>query len=293
MCKSYLSCGGQRLYLDCVTQVWRQCKDKLDARNRRNGGANGGANGADEEGEECEECDKWNNVILSIIHDQNSAIRAEECLVIFNFYNYDEGCISMLEKLQSSEILMEQYSNLSNGGRKMLALAEGSVEDLCNCLNIIVNKDYDSDDEYDDLIEGLKLADNVGAEFMDVIKILRNGRVVPIEPCLDYVTDKLDRMSEKEAELKTNIFEYYRECERLENEIDEMRDVFSDDHVIDGVNVKEIIQILDDDAIGNNGDTGNDHIGESEGGEEFWREVNADKDRFEAIARFWGKYSIQ
>jgi hypothetical protein len=167
----------------------------------------------------------------------------------------------------------------------MLALGEGSNEDLLECLRCIADAGGDSDDDDgEDLQEGLEMAKEQGVETMSVLKVLRDGDAIPLSHCVDFVAEKLDAVQKREAELLQNIYQYADECGRLEREIAELDAPGAEDFVVDGVNVSAMVRTLDEGGAGG-GAGGEGQVG----GEEFWRAVNGQKDRFEAIAQFWGR----
>ena len=147
-------------------------------------------------------------------------------------------------------------------------------------------EEFDEDDG-DDLQEGLEMANSNGVDTMEVMQILRDGTDVKLKYCLDYISEKLEGISQKEEELSKSIAQYQAECARLEGEIEELEVTNPDDFVVDGVNLTTFMKALEE-----GGEAGG--AGGGVGGEEFWREVNgAGQDRFEAIAKMWGRGIIK
>jgi hypothetical protein len=98
--RQFLNEDGERLYLDCLASRWRELRDRE--------GDSPAAAALDAQ-------------IMSLLHNPHSKLPPSSALVLLSHYEHDEGSIYVLEQLQASEILMEEYVRAKRARRAELA----------------------------------------------------------------------------------------------------------------------------------------------------------------------------
>lgn len=261
--------------------------------------------------------------LLSDIHVLTD-IGEYEALGIVEEQNFDDGIIMMYKKLQMTELLLEKYAEDGSykARRKMLAICKSDPELLANVLGFFIKKatkevtfcaddesnhsDSSVEDLLDDIKEGLSLARSQKVlPPVRVARILAGGGTgqfqeenrstskhsneknsVPLSVALDYIGDVFDESTKVINKLKSDVEDYSRLCDSMEDEINELLSYQSDSTATKhlGIDIDFLYSKVLDDTIDSTSEKKSELIAES-----FWREMNKSSDRFDTIARFYAK----